>query len=304
MQLSNQYKNNIIEKALNSKSKIILPEQYDPRIKAACEEMKSMGFNIIDIDNFQENFEKLKNKVIKKKFAKNWTQKMIDEYLSSPLIRGLLLLDDNFGDVLVAGAIHSTSDVIRSAIRIVGVDAYSKWVSSIFFMISPEFDKAYTYSDCGVIPEPDEYQLVSIAFNAANYHQLLSEEQPKVAFLSFSSKGSSDFYKLERIRKAVKIFKKKYPDIICDGELQFDAAIDSTIMKSKVRKSALDTNFNVFIFPDLNSGNIAYKITQYLANYSAWGPLLMGLAKPVHDLSRGCNIDDIICISSIACLKK
>ena len=133
-------------------------------------------------------------------------------------------------------------------------------------------------------------------------HQLVAQEEPKIAFLSFSTNGSAEHYTVKKMRDAASIFLEKYPNILCEGEIQFDAAISPSVSKKKNKNSLLDGQANVFIFPNLNAANIAYKITQYLAGYTAWGPLLNGFNKPVHDLSRGCSIDDIIYISLIAAL--
>ena len=153
------------------------------------------------------------------------------------------------------------------------------------------------------VPEPNIKQFCSIAYEAACSHELLSGEKPKVAFLSFSTKGSAEHYRVNRIQEAYKLFTKKYPDILCDGELQFDSAINSDIAKKKNANSILDGDANVFVFPDLDSGNIAYKITQHIGGYCALGPLLQGLNKPFHDLSRGCSVDDIVSVSMIAALQ-
>ena len=133
-------------------------------------------------------------------------------------------------------------------------------------------------------------------------HRLLSDEEPVVAFLSFSSKGSAEHYKCKKVREAHKLFSEKYPNIVSDGEIQFDAAVNKSVSVKK--GSSINGQANVFIFPDLDSANIAYKITQYLGGYQALGPLLQGLNKPVHDLSRGCSVDDIIYVSSIAAIQK
>jgi len=170
-------------------------------------------------------------------------------------------------------------------------------------MINPNGLNAYTYADCGVIPEPNVKQLVSIAYNTAVTHEMISKETPKIAFLSFSTNGSAEHYTIKRIQEAVNIFSTKYPNILCEGEIQFDAAINESIATKKNENSLLNGQANVFIFPDLNSANIAYKITQYLGGYNAWGPLLNGFNKPIHDLSRGCNVDDIVNISLIAALE-
>jgi phosphotransacetylase len=169
-------------------------------------------------------------------------------------------------------------------------------------MISPKNDYAYTFSDCGVIPDPTSQQLCSIAYDASNLHRLLSDEEPVVAFLSFSSKGSAEHYKVSKVQNAYNLFSKKYTYIKSDGEIQFDAAINSSISKRK--KSTLNGESNVFIFPDLDSANIAYKVTEHLAGFQALGPLIQGLCKPVHDLSRGCKVDDIVSVSAIAALQK
>ena len=281
-----------------------MPETNDPRIQLAQKKMKSIGFNVANLEAFHNNIDFYKSNIYKKSFVKNWTEEMIDDYLKSPLIQGLLLLDNDDIDCLVAGATMSTSEMIRSSIRIIGMDKKSKWVSSIFFMTSSLDDKAYTYSDCGVIPDPNVDQLVSIAYNASQFHQLLTNEEPKIAFLSFSTMGSAEHYTVKKVQDAVQLFSSKYPSILHEGEMQFDAAINREVSTLKINKSILKGDANIFIFPDLNSANIAYKITQYLAKYDASGPLLCGLSKVVHDLSRGCTIDDIVKICAIAAIQK
>ena len=300
--LKNKYLDNIIQRSITKPARLILPEQHDIRIKEATEKLMQIGFNVIDINSFSDNalyIEHLKNK----KFTNNWTDSMLSEYLLDPLNKALLLLDLNQADCLVAGASTSTSNVIKSTLRIVGLNKNTKWVSSSFFLVSPNYDKAFTYSDCGVIPDPDSEQLVSIAYKASEMHRLISGDSPKVAFLSFSTHGSAEHYKVKRVQKAVDIFKNKYPNITHDGEIQFDAAINSQVSTKKIPNSILNGNANTFIFPDLNSANIAYKITQYLAGYTAWGPLLQGFNKPVHDLSRGCSVEDIISVSAISVMQ-
>ena len=229
---------------------------------------------------------------------------MLDDYLSLPLVQGLLLLDSKKEYSLVAGATISTSEVIRAAIRIIGLNSDTRWVSSIFFMVNSSSNIAYTYSDCGVIPEPDVEQLVDIAYNASKFHELLTQQEPRVAFLSFSTMGSADHYKVKRVQEAVRKFGNKYPNIKHEGELQFDAAIDENVSNRKINNSLLNGTANIFIFPDLGAANIAYKITQYLAGYHALGPLLCGLSKPVHDLSRGCSVQDIVNIASISTISQ
>jgi len=263
-----------------------------------------LGFNIIAVEEDSSKIVELKAFILSLKFTKNWPDEQLDIFMENPLNMGIAMVASGLADGLVAGAVTSTSEVIRAAIRMVGVKSTSKWVSSIFFMVSPDGEKAFTYSDCGVIPEPSSEQLVAIAKDASEFHELLSGEIPKVAFLSFSTKGSADHYRITKVKDAVRMFSNKYGHIIHDGELQFDAAVDQIVASRKVPDSPLGGNANVMIFPNLDTGNIAYKITERLAGYSAWGPLLQGLNKPVHDLSRGCSVDDIIQVAAIAALQK
>ena len=297
--LKNKVIDRLQKKILDNNTRILLPEQKDIRVKEAIDSMVNSGFNILNIDDFKED-KLYKDHIKKKKFTNNWTQEMLDAFISCPVNKALIVLDLNHADCLVAGATLATSDIIKSSIRVIGVKKNSKWISSSFFLINSNKNKMYTFADCGVIPDPNEDQLVSIAFESSKMHYLLSNEKPRIAFLSFSTKGSAEHYTVKKIQKAVEKFSKKHPEIIHDGELQFDAAINHKVSENKIKDSILSGDANVFIFPDLNSGNIAYKITQYLAGYDAWGPLLQGLNKPVHDLSRGCNTDDIISIASIA----
>ena len=299
--MKKKYSKYIFNKLKRKSPKILLPENNDARVIAAIKKMKEMGFNIADINEYNDTEQYIQH-IKNKKFTNNWTFQMLQEYVSVPLNKGLIVLDLGEIDGLVAGAATSTANVIKSSIRVIGIKKDFRWISSSFFMVSPS-NVAYTFSDCGVIPEPSSEQLVSIAYQASITHKMLANEEPKIAFLSFSTKGSADHYKVKRVRDAVNIFSKKYPQIIHDGELQFDAAIDLEVSNKKIKNSKLNAEANVFIFPDLDSANIAYKITQYLADYTAWGPLLNGFNKPVNDLSRGCDVEDIINITSITALQ-
>ncbi len=299
----NIIKKNIIDRAIVKNKKICLPEESDDRVISAKNKLKEIGFNIVNLNDLYINKDKYLEDISCKNFAKNWTSEMKLDYISSPLNFSLLALDNDDIDCVVSGAINTTSDVIRSSIRIVGLKKTTKWLSSVFFMLSPNNEKFYTYTDCGVIPDPDSEQLCEIAYQASKLHELISLSKPKVAFLSFSTYGSAQHYKVSRVQNAVKLFSSKYKDIIHDGEMQFDVAINSEISKIKMPNSKLFGEANVFVFPDLNSANIAYKITNQLANYQSLGPVLTGLNKPVNDLSRGCTIEDIIYISAIAAIQ-
>ena len=226
------------------------------------------------------------------------------KFMEDTLNFSMMMVSNGDADGLVAGAVTPTGDVLKAAIRIVGIKAESKWVSSSFFMISPSAEKAYTFADCAVIPEPTSDQLASIAGESAFSHRLLSGEEPRVAFLSFSTKGSASHRRVTHVRNAVKTFSESHPDILHDGELQVDSAIVPAVASHKVNDSPLQGNASVLIFPTLDAGNIAYKITERLAGYTAWGPLLQGLNKPVHDLSRGCSSSDIFNVATIAAMQK
>jgi len=302
--VANKFRNRLIQQGVSTGARIVLPESKDLRVIEAKRELLQLGFNIIEVEEDTSKIAKLKTFISSLKFTKNWSVEPLDTFMKNSLNVGMSMVASGMADGLVAGAVTSTSDVIRAAIRMVGLKSSSKWVSSIFFMVSPDGEKAFTYSDCGVIPEPTSEQLVAIAKDASEFHELLSGETPKVAFLSFSTKGSADHYRVKRVTDAVKKFSNKYGHICHDGELQFDVAVDEIVASRKVPDSPLGGNANVMIFPNLDAGNIAYKITERLAGYSAWGPLLQGLNKPVHDLSRGCSVDDIIQVSAIAALQK
>tara|TARA_B100000614_G_scaffold262812_1_gene298749 strand:- start:2601 stop:3512 length:912 start_codon:yes stop_codon:yes gene_type:complete len=300
----NDFFNNLKRIALKKKSKIILPEINDSRIIQAKEELTKLGFIIHNIDDYNENYSNLFKYIKKKKFTKNWPETEIKKYLDLPLNKSLALLGCGYIDAVVAGAVNSTSDILRSSLRIVGITDQSKWLSSFFLMCSKDYKTKLSFADCAVIPEPTPHQLVSIAENTAKMHELITQEEPKVAFLSFSTNGSASHYRVDKVKEATEIFIKKNPHIICEGEVQFDAAISPNIALKKNSKSNLKGQANVLIFPNLDAGNISYKITRELAGYHACGPLLMGLNKPVHDLSRSCSVNDIINVTIIAAIQK
>jgi len=287
-----------------SGARIVLPEINDKRVQEAVTKLNSSGFEVINHADFQNNFDTYLDYINAIPFTDNWPEKNLRDYLDDPLHFSMAMTACDDADGVIAGAATPSSEVIRSAIRIIGIHPNAKNVSSIFFMIAPQGVTAYTFADCAVIPEPDSKQLAAIAGDSAEFHQLLTGEEPKVAFLSFSTKGSASHYRVDRVREAVEIFAHKYPNIIHDGEVQVDAAIVPQINQKKIPGSPIKGKANVLIFPNLDAGNIAYKITQRMGGYSAWGPLLQGLNKPVHDLSRGCSIDDIINVSAIAALQR
>ena len=233
--------------------------------------------------------------------AKGCTPEKAAAMLSSRIYFGAMMCRHNLADGLVAGSIASTADMLRAAFHCIGTAPGIKSASSTFVMDlaspSPAGDDVLLFADCGVNPDPDADQLVDIAMATADTYRALFGKTPKVAFLSFSTKGSASNDILVKVTEAAEKFARRVADgkldIISDGELQADAALVPGVASQKAPQSPLAGSANVLIFPDLNAGNIAYKLVQRLAHADAYGPVLQGLAKPLNDLSRGCSADDI-----------
>ena len=210
-------------------------------------------------------------------------------------------------DGMVAGACHSTGDTLRPALQIVKTAPGIKTVSAYFLMVVPDCrygcNGVFLFADSGLVEFPTEEQLVDIAVASARSFEQLTEEEPVVAMLSYSTKGSAKNEKLTPIIRAAKKVKEKYPNLKVDGELQLDAAVDPSVASMKAKGSNVAGNANVLIFPDLNSGNIGYKLVQRLAKAQAYGPVTQGLKKPVNDLSRGCSAEDVVGVVAITCLQ-
>ena len=217
--------------------------------------------------------------------------------MKHPLFFGAMMVREGMADGSVAGSLSTTGDVIRAGLQIVGMPEGITVVSSFFLMVFPH--TIYSYADCGVVPDPTAEQLADIAISTAENHRKLTGEEPRVAMLSFSTKGSASHPSVEKVQKATSIAKQKKPDLIIDGELQLDAAIVPSVCAKKAPGSPVAGTANVLVFPDLNAGNIGYKLTQRLAGAEAFGPIIQGLKKPCYDLSRGCSVNDIVTMVAI-----
>ena len=241
---------------------------------------------------------------IRKKKAALIPEQAIKE-LNDPLTFGAMLLRKGYGDGLIAGSIYPTASVIRAGLNLIGVKKNFKIISSFFLFTFPKnhvhHDRVFCFADCGVLPEPDEKELAEIAIQTSDSFKKLTGTKPRTAFLSFSTKGSSAYVGLEKVKSAMKIASKKRKDILFDGELQFDAAFDKAVGARKNSDGKIKGDANIFIFPDLNSGNIGYKIAERIGGANATGPILQGFNKPVMDLSRGCSAGDIVNMIKVIC---
>ena len=240
--------------------------------------------------------------LFQKRKHKGMTYEQAREATRDVLYWGDLMVDAGDADGCVAGAAHPSPDVVRAAIHVLGVAAGSALVSSFFLMVLPD-GRPLTYADCGVNPYPSPGELASIGLDAAHNHRFLTGEEPRVAFLSFSTKGSAEHDLVDRVREATHVAQGKRPDLAIDGELQFDAAFDAAVGERKAPDSAVAGRANVFVFPSLDAGNIGYKITQRVGGAEAFGPVLQGLRRPANDLSRGADWEDIANVAAITALQ-
>ncbi|MBN2557954.1 MAG: phosphate acetyltransferase [Clostridia bacterium] len=322
----------MMDKAKSDARTIILPETTDIRIlKAAADaaarkianiiligdkkqiereasenSLDISSSKIIEIDGFPQMNEFV-NELVELRKHKGMTVEAAREMLRNPLAFGIMMVKMNMADGMVAGAINSTANTLRPALQILKTAPGTKLVSAFFIMCVPDCsygdNGTFAYGDCGLIENPDADQLSEIAISTAASFKSLVGTEPIVAMLSYSTYGSAQSELTEKVILATKLAREKAPGLAIDGELQLDAAIVESIGKKKAPGSKYAGKANVLIFPDLNAGNIGYKLTERLARAEAYGPLLQGIAKPVNDLSRGCSAEDITGVIAITAVQ-
>lgn len=298
----NEIIENIYQKAKSKPQKIVLVEPEDERVKKAHQialQKKIAQTILIDkktnkysfFDQLVENFYQLRKE-------KGITLDQAKETLTNPLYFGAMMVKSGFADGMVAGANHTTQDTFRPALQIIKAKSDQKIISSFFILETKDnsFGEkgVFIFADCGLNINPNSDQLAEIAIQSAKSFKQLIGVDPKIAMLSYSTNGSSSGETVDKVKLATDIVKKTNPKLNIEGETQADAAIVPQISFQKSPKSQLKGQANILVFPDLNSGNIAYKLVERLAHAHAYGPLMQGINQPINDLSRGCSVDDIV----------
>lgn len=264
------------------------------------------GVKIINPNNF-EKYEEYAVTLYELRKAKGMTLEQAKELLLNETYLGMMIVKQGYADGLVSGACHSTADTLRPALQILKTAPNTTLVSSFFIIVVPNCiygeNGVFVFSDCGLVKNPNSDELSEIAISSSKSFEQLVGTPAKVAMLSYSTHGSADSEEVQKVVEATKLLKEKMPDLMCDGELQLDAAIIPEVARSKAKESNVAGYANTLIFPDLNAGNIGYKLVQRLAKAEAYGPMCQGIAKPVNDLSRGCSSEDIVGVVAITCVQ-
>ena len=309
---------------------IVLPESYDERVAAAAvmieeqgiarilllsdngkempgrEKLKRPGIEILDYKNSPE-LEEMAGELYELRKKKGMTREKASALLQDPLYYGAMLVRRGKVDGMVAGACHSTGDTLRPALQILKTAPGVKLVSGFFLMCVPNCDfgdhGTFLFADCGLNQDPTAEELAAIADSSARSFKSLVGSKPIIAMLSHSTKGSAKHEMVSKVVEATRIAHELYPGLTLDGELQLDAALVPSVAKSKSPGSEVAGKANVLIFPNLDAGNIGYKLVQRLGQAEAYGPMLQGIAKPVNDLSRGCSWQDIVGVVALTAVQ-
>ena len=322
----------IIDRAKKEIKTIVLPEGTDIRTLKATDEILKREFckillvgneeeiiniareNNLDISKAKivdpgksEYYEEYVNTFYELRKHKGMTIEKSRELMLDPVSFGMMMVKQEKADGLVSGAAHSTADTLRPALQILKTKPGTKLVSSFSILVVPNCEYGengvLAFADCGLNQNPDSEALSEIAISTAKSFKQIIGKDAKVAMLSYSTKGSAKAEEVDKVRIATEIAKEKEPDLAIDGEMQFDAAIIPSIAASKAPDSNVAGKANTMIFPDLQAGNIGYKLVERLAKAEAYGPICQGMAKPVNDLSRGCKAEDIVGVVAITCVQ-
>ncbi len=320
----------IIQRAQTDKKTIVLPESEEPRTIEACAKLLRRDITRVVMIGEKEKIQAIAPQwdISKARFvdpekspffedyvqtfyelrkAKGMTMEAAREIMKDPLYFGVMMVKKDEADGMVAGAVNSTSNTLRPALQILKTAPGTKLVSAFFMIVVPDcpygHHGTFLFADSGLVEDPDADQLSEIAISSAKTFRLLAEAEPYVAMLSYSTYGSAKSHLTEKVVEATRLAKAKAPGLHLDGELQVDAALDEEVGRRKAPGSPVAGKANVLIFPNLDAGNIGYKLAQRLAKAEAYGPITQGIAKPVNDLSRGCTADDIVGVAAITAVQ-
>lgn len=323
-------KENLIEEARKIKRKIILPESDDIRVLKAAEIASKENFCEVILIGKEEKINKIKGDIdlSKVQIIDNETYYKRDEYvkalfelrkekgmtlvkaeekMDSKIYFACMMVKQGDADGIVCGAAHSTKDTLKPALQIIKTRSDAKYVSSFFLMEVPNCtygeNGLFIFSDSGLIQYPTEDELCEIAYETSKSFKLLTKKEPKLAMLSYSTKGSAESEQVTKVKNALEKVRTLHKEVVIDGEFQLDAAIVPEIGEYKAPGSKVAGHANCLIFPNLDAGNIGYKLVQRLAKANAYGPITQGFAKPVNDLSRGCSQDDIVAVMAITAIQ-